>query len=102
MAHIVKVVGRAKIAHLDGLTIERQDRIYVPSHKQWYEQLDTQDHFCFRQEHKFGPALLCTCGSGAGVFHYDAYNRFQSSYVGDVVACISLMQYCRHADGSTS
>ena len=99
---VIKVYGRAKKANLDGLTIERQDEIYIPSHKQWVKQLDTYDHFCFRQEHRLGAGLLCSCGSDAGVFHYDAYIRFQSTYVGDVLACTSLIQYGKHADGSTS
>ena len=44
--------------------------------------------------------IFCTCGSPAGVFEYAAYRRFQDENIGSVVACISLMQYGVHADGS--
>lgn len=99
---VVKVAGRAKRANFDGETIERQNKIYLPSHKQWFAQLDTYDHFCFRQTHRMGATLLCTCGSDAAVFNYNAYIRFQSDYIGEVIACTSLIQYGRHSDGSTS
>lgn len=98
---VIKIAGCARRANLDGETIERQDEIYIPSYRQWFRQLDTYNHFCFRQTHRLGAGLLCSCGSDAGIFHYDAYMRFQSTYVGDVLACVSLMQYGRHADGST-
>ena len=98
---VIKVAGQARRANMDGLTIERKDEIFVPSYRQWFSQLDTHNHFCFRQEHRMGATLLCSCGSDAGIYNYPAYSKFQSTYVGEVVACTSLMQYGRHADGST-
>ena len=99
--NVIKIAGRAKRANLDGLTIERADEIFIPSYKQWFRQLDTHNHFCFRQGHRLGATMLCSCGSDAAIFHFDAYKFFQSTYVGDVIACTSLMQYRKHADGST-
>lgn len=99
---VIRVAGRAKRANVDGETVERQNEIYLPSHKQWFAQLDTYDHFCYRQTHKFGPTMMCTCGSDAAVFNFEAYSKFQSTYVGEVIACVSLMQFGHHADGSTS
>ena len=99
---VIKVAGQAKRANMDGITFYRQDEIFLSSYKQWFRQLPTYDHFCFQQEHRYGAGLLCSCGSPAAVFHYDAYQRFHSTYIGDVIACVSLIQYNKHADGSTS
>lgn len=99
---VIKVLGRAKRANLDGLTIEREDEIFVPSYHQWFETLNTYDHFCFRQKHKMGATLLCSCGSDAAIFNYEAYRRFDSTYRGQIIACTSLIQYGKHADGSSS
>ena len=99
---VIKVAGRAKRANLDGETIEREDEIFVPSYRSWFRTLDTHDHFVYRQRHKLGATLLCSCGSDAGIFQYDAYQRFMSTNKGQVVACVSLIQYGRHADGTSS
>lgn len=102
MASVIKVAGRARRANLDGLTIEREEQIFVRSYGGWFNTLDTYDHFVFHQKHKLGATLLCSCGSDAAIFNYDAYMRFMSTNKGQVVACVSLIQYGRHADGSTS
>ncbi len=72
MAQIVKVAGRAKIAHLDGKTIERPSAILVKSDNAVYPTVDTYAHFVYKQSWKLGSTLMCTCGSVAGVFDYNA------------------------------
>lgn len=101
MTEIVKVAGRAKVAHLDGKTIYREDRILVKSDNAVYPTSDTFAHFVYRQNWKPGPMLMCTCGSPAGAYNYEAYARFSNINMGAVVFCNSLVNNGYHADGST-
>lgn len=91
--------GRAMRANLSGMTIEREEILFVPSERGWFRILDTQEHFCYRQNQFFGPTLMCTCGSVAGLFNYDAYRQFQSTNMGKLVCCVSYIETRRHADG---
>jgi hypothetical protein len=96
---IIKIAGRAKRANLNGNTIEREEIIYVPSERGWFRIMDTQEHFCYRQNQFLGPTLMCSCGSTAGLFTFDAYRQFQSTNYGKMVCCVSYIQTRRHADG---
>lgn len=98
---IIKIAGRAKVAHLDGKTIERQDYIFVKSDNATYPTVDTYSHFVYKQTWKLGSSLMCTCGGPAAVFRYDAYRKYYSTNKGGMIACISHMNTGRHADGST-
>lgn len=100
-AKVIRVYGRAKVAHLDGERIDRQDVIFVPSEKNWFQTIDTDNHFVYRQGKKIGSSLLCTCGSNAGIFAYDAYMKYDSTNKGRLIACISHMNSGKHGDGST-
>lgn len=100
---IIRVAGRAKRANVHGETIYREDLIFVPSERAWFRAIDTYDHFVYRRRRgTFGSTLMCTCGSPAGIFHYDAYSRFQSANMGRLVACIQHMQTGKHGDGTAS
>lgn len=98
---IVKVVGRAVRANLAGKTIERQDVIFVPSERGWFRIIDTQEHFCYRQNQFVGPTLMCTCGSTANIYNFDAYRQFQGTNMGRIICCQSLIESRHHADGTT-
>lgn len=99
---VVKVAGRARRANLDGETIERTELIFVPTERGWFRTLDTHDHFCYYNRHKFGATLMCSCGSIAGIYNYEAYRQFQSENMGRIICCVSLVENRKHADGSTS
>lgn len=100
---IIKVMGRAHRANLNGEMIEREDTIFVPSEKSWFRTIDTYDHFVYRRKRgTVGSTLLCSCGSAAAIFNYDAYCQFQSENMGRLVCCISHMQFGRHSDRTTS
>lgn len=100
---IIKFMGRAKRANLNGELIEREDTIFVPSEKSWFRTIETYDHFVYRRKKgTFGSTLMCSCGSPAGIFNYDAYSQFQSENMGRLVCCIIHMQSGRHSDGMTS
>lgn len=86
---------------LGGITVRREEKIFLPSYKQWFPVLPTSMHFCFRDaSHPRGSTLFCTCGAPAIIVGFEAYNK-HSSYIGnEVIACHSFIQYGRHADGS--
>ena len=49
---------------------------------------------------QIGSTLMCTCGSQAAAFGYDAYKQY-SSWMGErVLGCIMHFQQGHHADGS--
>jgi hypothetical protein len=86
---------------LGGVPVQREDKIYLPSHQQWLPVLQTSMHFVFRDaSHPRGSTLFCTCGSAAVVVGYDAYEKYQSYMGNEVLACHNFIQYGVHADGS--
>ena len=98
---VIHVHGRAKVAYLQGERIEREEQIFVKSEGGWFQTIDTDNHFVYRQTKRFGSSLMCTCGGSAGIFQYDAYRQFSSVNRGRLVACITHMNTKRHADGSS-
>ena len=101
VAKVIKVYGRAKVAHLQGERFDREGTIFVPSEKAWFETIDTDNHFVYRQGKRSGSSLMCTCGGSAGIFQYDAYMKFSSVNRGRIIACITHMNTGKHADGSS-
>lgn len=100
MTEVIRIAGRAKIAHLDGKTIYRDDVIFVKSDNAVYPAVDTYMHFVYRQDWKPGSHLMCTCGSPAGVFRYEAYGKYYSVNMGGMVCCVQHINTGQHADGS--
>ena len=98
---IIKIAGRAKRANLNGNTIEREEIIYIPSERGWFRIMDTQEHFCYRQNQFLGPTLVCSCGSVAGIYGFDAYRQFQSTNMGRMVCCKEYIETRRHSDGTS-
>ena len=97
---VIKVYGRARIAYDEGQRYDRQDQIYVPSEKSWFYTTDTESHFVYRQENRRGPTLMCSCGSSAGIYGYEAYRQFTSTNRGRVICCTSFIETKKHGDGS--
>jgi hypothetical protein len=98
---VIKVYGRAKRANLNGATIEREEQIWIPSERGWFRTLDSYNHFVYRQNFYYGATLVCTCGGIANVYNFEAYRKFQSTNMGRIVCCASLVETGHHADGST-
>jgi hypothetical protein len=99
---VIRVYGKAKRANFQGETIEREDLIFVPSERGWFRTIDTFDHFVYRRTRgTSGSTLMCTCGSAAAIFGFEAYGQFQSTNMGRIVCCITQMNTKQHADGST-
>lgn len=99
---IIRVAGRARRANVHGETIHREDVVYVPSERQVFRIMDTDNHFCYRRtKGTYGSTLMCTCGFAAGIFQYQNYRHIQESNEGRLLCCIHLIQYGKHADGST-
>jgi hypothetical protein len=100
--NVIHVHGRAKIAYLDGERIEREDKIFVRSENSWFPTVDSDNHFVYRQTKRLGSSLMCTCGSSAGIYLYDAYMRFTSINKGRMICCNSFIQNNgKHGDGSS-
>ena len=90
-----------KAITLGGIEVRREEKIFLPSYKNWFPALPTSMHFTFRDASvPRGTTLFCTCGAIGIIVNYEAYKKF-SSYIGaEVIACHDLIQYGRHADGS--
>lgn len=102
MITVVKVLGRAHRANVDGETVERMEDIFVPSEPGVFKQMDTHNHFCYRRgKGKNGATLMCSCGFYAGIFNYEAYRKYYDHPRGRLLCCVHLIQYGTHADGST-
>jgi hypothetical protein len=100
-AKVIHVHGRAKVAYDNGATIYREDKIFVPSERAWFQTIDTDSHFVYRQTRRVGSSLMCSCGSSAGIFNYEAYMKFSSINRGRIVACVTHMNTSKHGDGSS-
>lgn len=86
---------------LNGVYVQREKFIYLPSHQANLPVLQTSMHFCFRDASRpFGSTLFCTCGSFAEVVGYEAYRRLNSFIGNEVIACHNYIQKGIHADGS--
>lgn len=105
MSHVIRRINDANHAQTDtGEWVHRSREMHLPSHRRVYPVLQTSIHFCFREPGSYqsrpGSTIFCTCGAPAGIFNFDAYRKFTEINNGEVVACVSLMQYGVHADGS--
>lgn len=102
MVQVIRNTGDPNHAKtLDGIPVERQEVIWLPSHRAFLPVLQTSMHFCFRDgSHARGSTLFCTCGSFGIVVGYEAY-RGLNKYIGnEVIACHHYIQFGVHADGS--
>jgi len=99
---VIHQLGRPVRARtLSGDIIERPDKIFVPSYQAVFPVLDYDNHFIYYDPTHMGSTLMCTCGSAAAAFGYDAYKKY-CSYMGErVLGCIQHLQTGGHADGST-
>ena len=98
---VIHQFGRpVKAKLLNGDIVERQEAIYVPSHRETIPCLEYDNHFIYYNGKQRGSTLMCTCGAPAAAFGYEAYRRY-CSYMGErVLGCINHLQYGKHADGS--
>lgn len=86
---------------LNGLPVQREQKIFLPSHDQWIPVLQTSMHFCFRDPSvPRGSTLFCTCGAAGAIVGYDAYRKLNSFIGNEVIVCHHYIQYGHHADGS--
>lgn len=99
MANVIRIYGKAKVATVDGETIERQNEIYVPSYHQWFRTVEEDPtHFIYYKK-RYGSTIMCTCGAAGGIYNYDVYKRFASVNRGQILACTHYMENGKHADG---
>lgn len=98
---VIHQLGRPEKAKLyNGDIVERQDAIFVPSYGAIFPCLEYDNHFIYYKK-QYGSTLMCTCGSTAAAFGYDAYEKY-CSYMGErVLGCTMHLQTGKHADGST-
>jgi hypothetical protein len=102
MANVIKHWNDPKNAiTLSGHPVTRQEALYLKSHERAYRVLQTSMHFVYHDPTvPRGSTLLCTCGSSAAVFGYEAYKRWTSFVATEVIACTEFIQQGKHADGS--
>jgi len=100
--HVIRNVGDPNHAKtLDGVYIQREKEIFLPSYQQWFPVLQTSMHFCFRDSsHARGSTLFCTCGASAIIVGYEAYKKYQAYIGNEVISCHHFIQFGVHSDGS--
>jgi len=89
-----------KAKDVDGRTIEREDRIYLPLYKQWFNVLEYDSHFVYVTDKIGSASLMCTCGSAAAAVGYSSYKQYSSFKGIQAIACLHYTSYGTHADGS--
>lgn len=101
LPNVIKSYGKARHVNLNGELIDREDVVFVKSEQGWFRIMDTVEHFCFRRKHGVqGSTLMCSCGSIAGIFGYEAYRQFQSTNMGRLLCCVKYVYERQHADGT--
>jgi hypothetical protein len=86
---------------LNGIPVNREKEIFLPSYKQWFPVLQTSMHFCFRDASRpRGTTIFCTCGAPAIIVGYEAYKSVNSYIGNEVIVCHHYIQYGSHSDGS--
>lgn len=100
MAKVIHQYGRPmRATDVDGHIIERQEKILF--NNQWYYTLDYDNHFVYGTKKVGSAALMCTCGSPAGVIGHREYSKYTSQYKGEgMIACLYYTSYGSHSDGS--
>lgn len=96
---IIKHYGRPMEAVVNGDTVRREDRIFLRSHRAWYETMPYDNHFIY-ETNNFGSSVMCTCGATAVVVNYEVYKDLYSNH-GAMLVCSFHMQTGKHADGSS-
>jgi len=93
----------------DGFTVYRQDKLWIETEGRFVACAPDDQHFCYIDpSNKIGRwSPMCTCGSMAGIYGYNAYakhasptTRFESTVPGELVVCIHYIEHGKHADGS--
>ena len=101
---IVRKAGQLNEVEVDGRKIFRQDKIYIGEGKipeqdiGWVKCQETDNHFVYRDAHRLGWTLFCTCGSPSVVVNSDVYKDLASPQ-GAMLICMSLLYNRRHQDG---
>ena len=86
---------------LNGVPVQREKEIYLPSHQAILPVLQTSMHFCFRDPSiPRGTTLFCTCGSFAVVAGYESYKSLNAYIGNEVIVCHNYIQFGSHSDGS--
>lgn len=102
MSEVIRNSGDPNHAKtLQGLPVQREKQIWIPSHNRYVPVLQTSMHFCYRDPSVVrGSTLFCTCGSPAVIVGYEAYRSLTSFIDNEVLVCYHYIQYKVHSDGS--
>lgn len=102
MAEVIHQYGRAMKAKLpNGIIVNREDFIYVPSYRNRFPVLPYDSHFIYYNDrYMIGSTLMCTCGSYAEIVGYQAYEKYNSFIGNSVIACSHYTREGKHSDGS--
>ena len=95
----------------DGYNVHRQEKIWFQGHG-YIKCAPMDNHFVYDDpisKKKIGRwTPMCTCGSPAVIIGYNAYakdasptTKNESSVPGELICCMSHLQFGLHADGST-
>lgn len=88
---------------IDGIPVTRQEAIILSTWGYPINCAQYDNHFIYddpaARNTKGRWTPMCTCGSFAGVFGYEAYRR-DASRQGELIVCWHHASFNKHADGS--
>lgn len=100
---IIRHYNSPNIAEYRGLTVRRQEKIFVPELRQFVVCASYHDHFIFEvPPHIKDSSFRCTCGSVAVIPGYGAYKDLASpTQSGLMLVCLIDTSYGHHATGGS-
>ena len=89
-----------KAVTLDGYTVTRKERIYIPEYGNFIACAPYSSHFVYLDPSNIAGRwfAMCSCGSPAVITGYSAYKQDHSSNEGAMLVCLYHAQYGHHTN----
>jgi hypothetical protein len=89
-----------KAITLDGQTVVREEKVFIPEYQNFVACAPYSSHFVYLDPSGIEQRwfAMCTCGSPAVIVGYDAYRQDASSNEGAMLVCLFHAQRGHHAN----
>ncbi len=100
--NIIKFINSpTKVTLQNNVTVQKQDKVFVPEYQGFVRCAPYDNHFCFEVPVDIkGPSYLCSCGGIAVFVGSTAYGHLGSPE-GMMLICQSHTTNGKHMDGSS-